>query len=245
LSIFPSASIIFRMSSPFKLFRLQQIDLQLDRTRARLREIQAALEENSVLRAVMGKVAARERELQESKKILQRAEGEVQAQRIKIEQTEASLYGGKIRNPKELQDLQNEAAALKRYRDVLEDRQLEAMMSVEEFEGALDEAAAELKAVQERGAVQNASLLSEQSALYKDVERLENERQAATSSLEAPELRTYEQLRLARNGIAVAKVTDRACAACGSTLSAALLSAARSPNQITRCSTCNRILYMG
>jgi hypothetical protein len=233
------------MSSPFKLFRLQQIDLQLDRTRARLREIQAALEENSVLRAVMGKVAARERELQESKKILQRAEGEVQAQRIKIEQTEASLYGGKIRNPKELQDLQNEAAALKRYRDVLEDRQLEAMMSVEEFEGALDEAAAELKAVQERGAVQNASLLSEQSALYKDVERLENERQAATSSLEAPELRTYEQLRLARNGIAVAKVTDRACAACGSTLSAALLSAARSPNQITRCSTCNRILYMG
>jgi predicted nucleic acid-binding Zn-ribbon protein len=119
------------------------------------------------------------------------------------------------------------------------------MMSVEEFEGALDEAAAELKAVQERGAVQNASLLSEQSALYKDVERLENERQAATSSLEAPELRTYEQLRLARNGIAVAKVTDRACAACGSTLSAALLSAARSPNQITRCSTCNRILYMG
>jgi predicted nucleic acid-binding Zn-ribbon protein len=233
------------MSSPFKLFRLQQIDLQLDRTRARLREIQAALEENSVLRAVMGKVAARERELQESKKILQRAEGEVQAQRIKIEQTEASLYGGKIRNPKELQDLQNEAAALKRYRDVLEDRQLEAMMSVEEFEGALDEAAAELKAVQERGDVQNASLLSEQSALYKDVERLENERQAATSSLEAPELRTYEQLRLARNGIAVAKVTDRACAACGSTLSAALLSAARSPNQITRCSTCNRILYMG
>jgi predicted nucleic acid-binding Zn-ribbon protein len=233
------------MSSPFKLFRLQQIDLQLDRTRARLREIQAALEENSVLRAVMGKVAARERELQESKKILQRAEGEVQAQRIKIEQTEASLYGGKIRNPKELQDLQNEAAALKRYRDVLEDRQLEAMMSVEEFEGALDEAATELKAVQERGAVQNASLLSEQSALYKDVERLENERQAATSSLEAPELRTYEQLRLARNGIAVAKVTDRACAACGSTLSAALLSAARSPNQITRCSTCNRILYMG
>jgi predicted nucleic acid-binding Zn-ribbon protein len=233
------------MSAPFKLFRLQQIDTQLDRVRSRLREIQVALEEDSAVRSAMAQVAAREKELQEARKTMHRAEQDVQAQRIKIEQTEASLYGGKIRNPKELQDLQNESAALKRYHNVLEDRQLDAMLAVEEFEHAHSAAAAELKAVQERAASQNASLLGEQSALLKDVERLENERQAATSSLESPEIRLYEQLRQARNGVAVAKVTDRACAACGSTLSAALLSAARSPNQITRCSTCSRILYIG
>ena len=233
------------MSAPFKLFRLQQIDTQLDRARARLREIQAALEEDSAVRAAQAKVAARDGELQEGAKSLRRAEQDVQSQRIKIEQTEASLYGGKIRNPKELQDLQNESAALKRYRDVLEDRQLEAMIAVEERENAYAAAVAELEAVQKSIEVQNASLVKEQSTLLKDVERLENERQAAKSSLEAPEVRIYEQLRLTRNGIAVAKVTDRACAACGSTLSAALLSAARSPNQITRCSTCNRILYAG
>jgi predicted nucleic acid-binding Zn-ribbon protein len=233
------------MSSPFKLFRLQQIDTQLDRARARLREIKAALEEDSAIRAAMNQVSIRSRELEEARKTLTRAEQDVQAQRIKIEQTEASLYGGKIRNPKELQDLQNESAALKRYRDVLEDRQLEAMLAVEEFEEAYTQAAAGLNAAQENAATQNASLVAEQATLLKDVERFENERGAATSSLEPVELRMYEQLRLARNGIAVARVTDRACSACGSTLSAALLSAARSPNQITRCSTCNRILYLG
>jgi uncharacterized protein len=231
------------MSASFKLFRLQQIDSQLDRARARLREIQAALEEDSDLRAAQGSLTKKDQELQEASKALRRAEQDVQAQRIKIEQTEASLYGGKIRNPKELQDLQNESAALKRYRDVLEDRQLEAMMIVEEWENAFTAASEALEEVQERVAAQNASLVQEQTGLLKDVERMENERQAAARNLEAPELRIYEQLRLARNGIAVAKVTDRACAACGSTLSAALLSAARSPNQITRCSTCNRILY--
>jgi predicted nucleic acid-binding Zn-ribbon protein len=213
--------------------------------RARLREILAALEEDSAVRAATKLVAARERELLEARKTLHRTEQDVQAQRIKIEQTEASLYGGKIRNPKELQDLQNESAALKRYQAVLEDRQLEAMLAVEEFEEAYEGAAAELNAVQERAAAQNKSLVGEQSGLLRDVERLENERQAATSSMETSEMQLYEQLRLARNGIAVARVTDRACSACGSTLSAALLSAARSPNQITRCSTCSRILYLG
>lgn len=233
------------MSAPFKLFRLQQIDTQLDRARARLKEIQAALEEDSAVRAAKARLAAAERELQEHTKTLRRAEQDVTAQRIKIEQTEASLYGGKIRNPKELQDLQNEAAALKRYQEVLEDRQLEAMLAVEESEQAYAAAAAELEAVQERAQALNASLAAEQSTLLKDVARLENERQAATSTLEAAELQLYEQLRASRNGIAVARVTDRTCAACGSTLSAALLSAARSPTQITRCSTCNRILYAG
>jgi uncharacterized protein len=233
------------MSAPFKLFRLQQIDSQLDRARARLREIQVALEEDSAVRAARARLAAIEQELQERSKTLRRAEQDVTAQRIKIEQTEASLYGGKIRNPKELQDLENESAALKRYRDVLEDRQLDAMLAVEESEQAYAAAEAELEAVQEQAEAQNASLAREQSTLLKDVERQENERRAATSTLEASELSLYEQLRLSRNGIAVARVTDRACAACGSTLSAALLSAARSPNQITRCSTCNRILYAG
>jgi uncharacterized protein len=243
LPISCSASIIIFMSAPFKLFRLQQIDSLLDRARARLREIQAALEEDSALRAAQALLAKKDQELEEASKALRRAEQDVQAQRIKIEQTEASLYGGKVRNPKELQDLQNESAALKRYRDVLEDRQLEAMMTVEECENASTAAAEALEEVQKRVAAQNARLVQEQTGLLKDIERMENERQAAASSLQAPELRIYEQLRLTRNGIAVAKVTDRACAACGSTLSAALLSAARSPNQFTRCSTCNRILY--
>jgi hypothetical protein len=38
--------------------------------------------------------------------VLKQSELEVEKQRIKIQQTEASLYGGLVHNPKELQDLQ-------------------------------------------------------------------------------------------------------------------------------------------
>jgi predicted nucleic acid-binding Zn-ribbon protein len=233
------------MSAPFKLFRLQQIDSQLDRFRARLREIDIALAQDSALRIAQQRFERAEETLQNANRNLRRAEQEVQAQRIKIEQTEASLYGGKIHNPKELQDLQNEAAALKRYLSVLEDRQFDTMVAVEEAETESAAALEELESVQKRMAEKNAGLIDEQDAVRKEVRRQEDERQAAAGNIPTDELKLYEGLRIQRSGVAVARVTDRACAACGSTLSAALLNSARSPTQITRCSTCGRILYAG
>jgi predicted nucleic acid-binding Zn-ribbon protein len=53
---------------------------------------------------------------------LKHAEAEVGRQKVKIEQSESNLYSGNVKNPKELQDLQNEIAALKRYLITLEDR---------------------------------------------------------------------------------------------------------------------------
>ena len=233
------------MSQSFKLYRLQQIDRQIDRGRARLRDIEAALDEDTGLRQAQNQLEATEEAFRQTKKKLKEAEQAVQQQRIKIEQTEAALYGGKVRNPKELQDLQNEAAALKRYLGVLEDRQLEAMILSEEAEKENQAASAACKQVQGQTARQNAGLREEQASLFKDIRHQEEEHQAATNGISAEELRLYEQLRQTRRGIAVAKVTDKACNACGSTLNAILLSAAHSPNQITRCTNCGRILYVG
>ena len=131
------------MSQPFKLFRLQQLDSQLDQGRGRLREIEATLNDSAALNQAQERASQAEAGLVTAQKTLNRAEENVQAQQIKIEQTEAALYGGKVRNPKELQDLQNESAALKRFLDTLEERQLEALIAVEEAE-LLSKAAAEM-----------------------------------------------------------------------------------------------------
>ena len=234
-----------KMSQSFKLFRLQQIDSQLDRIRARLQEIEAALIEDLALRQAQQRAQMADEALGAEQKLLRRAEENVHDQRIKIEQTEATLYGGKVRNPKELQDLQNETAALKRYLSVLEDRQLEVMMTVEQAEAAHQAALADLEEVRELFARQHQDLAAERDVLLMDLARVEAERQAAASSIPAADISLYEKLRQQRRGIAVAKVTDKACSACGSTLNAALLHAARSPNQITRCDMCGRILYGG
>jgi predicted nucleic acid-binding Zn-ribbon protein len=233
------------MSQSFQLFRLQQIDTHLDHARAHLHEIELALSDDSYLRQSQQKLDDVEEQLESAQKALRRAEENVSSQKIKIEQTEASLYGGKIHNPKELQDLHSEADALKRYQGVLDDRLLDAMIALEEVEVEHKTISAELESVRGKVAAQNSKLNSERSALLQEIQRLEGERNAAARSVSVVDLDLYEQLRKQRRGIAVAVVTDKTCSACGSTLSAAQLHAARSPNQLTRCDVCGRILYGG
>lgn len=233
------------MSHPFKLFRLQQIDSQLDKANARLNEIENILSDNTLIVRSQNRVDDATKTQEISHKNLQVAERNVKAQQLKIEQSESTLYSGKVRNPKELQDLQNEVASLRRFKTILEDRQLEAMINSEEAEESLSVAQSELDKVIEEVRDRNSELTTEQNSLSQEVKRLEAEREAAVVTIEKNYLDQYERLRISRKGVAVAKVSDKNCSACGSTLSAALLQAARSPNAIKLCDTCGRILYSG
>ena len=73
-------------------------------------------------------------QLEAARVVIREAEYAAQAQREKIEQTENSLYGGAVSNPKELQDLQMEAESLKRHLQTLEDRLLEVLLEQEELQ---------------------------------------------------------------------------------------------------------------
>jgi predicted nucleic acid-binding Zn-ribbon protein len=233
------------MSQPFKLFRLQQIDSHIDQVLNRLREIQAALNNKAALDEARQQFNATETHLATARKTLHRAEENVNEQRVKIEQTEAALYGGKIRNPKELQDLQNESAALKRFLNTLEDRQLEAIIAVEELEAVSKEKNIALSKITAEGEALDQHLGKEQANLTQELKRLESERHASASSVPTDDLALYERLRQQRRGVAVARVNISSCSACGSVLNPALLQAARSPNQLSRCDSCGRILYSG
>lgn len=231
------------MSQTLSLYRLQQIDSQLDRAQARLQAIQKSLEDDADLRLAKEAAQQAETNFTNATRDLEKAEGEVQTQRIKIEQNEASLFGGTVRNPKELQDLQNDVAALKRYLATLEDRQLDAMLTVESAEAAHNAAATFLHAALARFAEQNQNLTNEQATLYKDIEKLTTERAATNDPIPANALALYDQLRQQRRGVAVATITDGSCDACGSSLTPSEVQAARSQNQMGRCPSCGRILY--
>ena len=236
----------FYMSLSLNLYRLQQIDTQLDRVSQRIGEIQAILADASAVQAVEAQEKAVEADLQTQRKQLHQAEHNVQDQRIKIEQTEAALYGGKVRNPKELQDLQLELAALKRHLGVLEDRQLEVMVVVEDLEAAAAQKHQEFLQVVAKTEEQHAQLRGELTSLEKDRERLNVERQAAENTISSSDLAIYQQLRKSRNVLAVAKIADRTtCGACGASLTPSLLQAANAPTQLARCASCGRILYPG
>jgi hypothetical protein len=183
--------------------------------------------------------------LKDAQKNLRIAEELVQAQNNKIELNQAALYGGKVRNPKELQDLQNESAALKRHLAVLEDQQLESMLALETAENLHLEAEKYMKATIGMVGEQQASLIGEQDRLVKSIERLDAERLAASHSLPPESIKLYERLRPNKHGMAVTSVSEKTCDACGHTLTPGEWQAARAPNQLCFCPSCGRILYAG
>jgi predicted nucleic acid-binding Zn-ribbon protein len=126
------------MSQTLSLFRLQQTDLQIDHIQTRLHDIQNKLDDNQDLHFAKEQENLSKVKFQASEQALKQAEAAVIAHRIKIEQTDASLYGSKSHSPKELQELQADLISLKRLQVTLEDAQLEAMFAFEEAEKLLE-----------------------------------------------------------------------------------------------------------
>lgn len=233
------------MSASLSLYRLQQVDRQIDQARTRVAAIRKTLENDAELRDALSRLDATKAEYQAAERELKQSELNVQNQQIKIQQTDASLYGGNVHNPKELQDLQNDVAALKRHLSTLEERELEAMQLAETTEATLKQATIDLELIQARRGNEHRTLIDEQAALSKDLERLSSERQATVSAVEGQILEMYDSLRQQKRGIAVAEVSDNSCAACGTTLTASLQQNARSINNLAYCPSCGRILYAG
>ncbi len=231
------------MSASLGLYRLQQVDRKIDRSRTQLETIRQTLENDVELRQAQGRVETAQANHFHSNLQLKNADAEADAQRIKIEQAESSLYGGRVQNPKELQDLQKEIVSLKKYLTTLEERELEAMVNAETSENDLQSAKTQLELIQARLGNQHRNLLAEQSNIIAELEQLTEEREAALGPIESSLLQTYEALRQQKRGTAVAEINDGACASCGTTLNAALQQSARSPKQLSNCPSCGRILF--
>ncbi|HAV75940.1 MAG TPA: hypothetical protein DCX53_01155 [Anaerolineae bacterium] len=215
----------------------------MDQIRARLQTIRETLENDVELRAASEHVAASKAAHAKATHALKASESEVESQQNKIDQAESSLYGGNVKNPKELQDLQMEVASLKKYLATLEERELETMVRAEETEIALNDANEHLQSVQARLKEQNRDLTTESNSLNKDLENLEAERKAVITDLEKTALDTYEKLRRQKHGVAVTSMTENSCSSCGTTLTQSQHQNARSTDQFFNCPTCGRIIY--
>lgn len=231
------------MSASLGLYRLQQVDRQIDHARAQLDEIRQTLENDAELREALSLVETSQTQDRRVQSEMRNAEAEVESQKIKIEQVEASLYGGSVKNPKELQDLQKDVASLKKHLATLEERQLEAMLKAETAESELRIAKTALEGIQARLGSEHGKLVEKQATLIKQLERLAEEREAALAPIESNLLEIYEILRQQKRGVAVAEINDNACASCGTTLNASIQQNARSQNQLVNCSSCGRILF--
>lgn len=231
------------MNQAQQLYHLQQIDSQIDQHNRRLEEIHLLLNDDNELQAAKDAHQAADKIKADAERALKHAEFYTQAQRDKIKNNQIQLFGGSVKNPKVLQDLQLESEALKRYLEVLEDAQLEAMIVFEETDANAQDSVKQVAQFQARQIELHAALNGESSKLSSMILQLQNDRISAAGVIPEDLLQVYEKLRSTRRGVGVAKVVHQSCGACGDMLTSAHLQSARSPSILVKCSTCGRFLY--
>ncbi|MCJ7518573.1 MAG: hypothetical protein MUO42_02745 [Anaerolineaceae bacterium] len=231
------------MNTGFQLYQLQEIDTTIDKANRRLKEIEISLMDNTLGKQANDFVDTCEANYLVQKSQFNAINDDIQSKKIKKTLSESSLYNGSIVNPKELQDLQKEIASHSAYISRSEEELLNKLIKLENCEKELSEAKENLRRKLSEFESQKALLNGERNQLIHFNESQIGKKDSVTLQLEPSILNTYNSLREAKNGIAVAKLLDDSCSSCGASLTASQCQQARSQAKLSYCPSCGRILY--
>ena len=226
------------------LYALQETDSAIDAAKASMAELEEQLGESEEL--IAGRQAVEEeRDALKSLTGQQREmEWQVDDLRGRLSDVEGKLYGGTVRNPKELTSMQEEANILRGQFRRQEDELLDLMVRVDERQAAARGAEESLAEVEARWGEDQKELVSRKERLEDELAGLEERRQRQSGLMEAKALALYDTLRERRQGRAVAKVERGMCQGCRISLPMTILQKARSGFDVVQCVSCERILYV-
>ena len=231
------------MSVAGELYRLQKLDQETDSKHRRLIEVLSAIQDSQAVRAAQQRLStASARAMQRT---VHQTDLELKLQGLidKSNRETERLYGGSVRNPKELEDLQGEIASLRRRQARLEDDLLQAMIDSEEANAVLETARDDLAAAETSMSERQMELGAEQAALSQRIANLARERTAVTVRIGAGDIASYEALRKRKGGFAVAGVVGDACSACGVAVSSNRKWHIRE-GELVHCANCERIIVL-
>lgn len=225
------------------LARLNEADLALDATKARLTEIINALREPAELTAARTALTTAEGEVARLRTEQAAAETKQAGAQQEIKRIEQTLYGGKVSASRELSNSQKDLAQHQKQKGAVEDRLLELMVALEGANAALAKAQAEVTRLSGEWEARQVNLRREHAKLKS---RLPNEqaKQAAARQAVPPQfLRTYDHLRPRHGGRAVAELDGDECSACLVQAPPSHLEAARYGDELAYCPNCGRLLW--
>jgi len=232
------------MAIAAELHALQEIDLAIDAAQTTLAAVEEQLGETEELAAARVAVEEHREALRSLRNSQKDIEWQVDDARSHLAAVESKLYGGTVRNPKELAGLNDDANMLKGQFRRREDELLNHMVGVEEQEVALRQAEAALTELEGRWRAEQADLLSQKERLEAELIDLEGQRREQSRRIDGPVLGLYDLLRERRQGRAVAKVERGMCQGCRISLPMSVLQKARSGFDVVQCVSCERILYV-
>src|SRR4051812_17687863 len=109
------------------LAALQQVDTELDAIRKRLAELEALLADHSALDAVAEAAQRAESDAAAKRGQLRDRELELKTLETRMGELDKRLYGGRIQNPKELENLDREARMFRETQGRLEESVLQLL----------------------------------------------------------------------------------------------------------------------
>jgi hypothetical protein len=232
------------LSKGKQLYELQEVDLEIDAKRETLSEVLSRLGESEVLDEVRLSLARDEEKLVELQRTQKEVEREVEDLQAKAAMATDKLYGGTVKNPKELTSLQEQLSNFKRKIGDGDDKTLDIMSEVEAAQKEVSLKRNEVTKIEEEWQAEQASLSQEQTELSVALTTLEPRRKELASRLDTLSLELYEALRQKWQGRAVAKLERGMCQGCRIALPMSELQRARMGQELVQCGSCERILYV-
>ncbi len=228
------------------LYALQKLDSGID---ALIRQF-AALDKGATEKAEYDAANAAYKELDHAlhgtSGMLKDTELEQKAVEEKRAEVEKKLYSGTVRNPKELQAMQEEVEMLARQRGRLDEK---IILLLDEIEGAKHNHAVAKKALSVAKASLKAKLSAAQAArddMSAQAQRLDAHRQHALKGVSEELKERYDKLRKANQGIGIAPVQDgNTCGGCRMGLPSQVVSRVRLGKDFETCPNCGRMLCEG
>ena len=233
------------VDSTFLLYQMQKIDSEIMSIEAKSRKITDEMNNDLIIRdaeQTFTSISAALATIQEASNAL---DIKINSYKNKSGQFISSLYGGKIQNSKELNELQSEIANLKSSISVFEDEQMKNWEEIETLQSELKIAEENLASVEKLYNGQKVIHLENLTNYQKEIERLSVEKMGIIKQLSTSFVDLYKKLFQTKKGTAVSKVEDSSCQCCGTTLTPSDCQQAKNHSTITFCKNCGRILYAG
>ena len=232
------------MSKTRLLYDLQLIDLEMDARKTALTDIASRIGESEALDRARAALAEEEEHLAELERGQRERESEADDLQAKAAIAEDKLYGGNVKNPKELASLQEQLKIYQAKMKELDDKTLNIMEQIETVEQGLSVKRDDLARMEVEWQAEQESLMREQSELSTMMSEMEGKRNELGSKVETPLLDLYHTLRQKRQGKAIAKVEQGICQGCRIALPMSELQRVKTGQTIVQCGSCERILYL-
>jgi hypothetical protein len=228
------------MSLTGQLYRLQQLDIELEKKLQELSEVNHGLSDNEVLATAESKLSSHKDQLESVSKKQRSSEWELADLQEKIRQIDSRLYSGTTKDPKELVNLEKEVKGLKSQIKAKEDALLDFMSQMEEIEANTKTAIEEVERLKQEWEQRQETLGERKGEIEALLAKLKADRVTLVQQLDSEALDTYERVKLSR-GQAVAKVERGECQGCHIAVPTSQWQRVKAGDLI-QCNSCSRIL---